>query len=520
MNQESLFGNHGPDSDVTVVSFASRFEDWQAAARQQLAAQRPPEQLWWHATAPDVSDISPPGAMRAQQPGHAAPRVPAAFLTSARAVACHRAADRWSLLYALLWRLTHGEPRLLQDSADPAVARLQRYRSAVARDVHKMKAFVRFKELSSSAGEPTRYVAWFEPEHHIVEYASGFFRRRFANMRWSILTPERCAHWDGAAELRFSPGVSRAQAPTSDRLDDAWRTYFASIFNPARVKERAMCSEMPQKYWHNLPEAALIGSLLQEADIRTAAMTGRTQDDLRLRCGPRPGAHDAGAAGTAESGAAPDGTPSAATLATLASTIARCDRCAWACHSTQAIPGEGPAQAQIMLIGEQPGDAEDLAGRPFVGPAGRLLDQALRDAGLDRRSLYLTNAVKHFKFRPSGRRRLHETPNAQDLFACSDWLNREIDLVAPQIIVCLGRSAAHSVLGNGIRIQRDRGKVLQQRGRTALVTTHPAHVLRSTGESCGSVRRSGPYQQLVADLRQARAMIAAAPTPSGSVLLP
>ena len=133
---------------------------------------------------------------------------------------------------------------------------------AVRRDEHKMHAFVRFREIGRE--RDARYVAWFEPEHHIVELAAPFFARRFADMPWSILTPDLCAHWDGVA-ISFSPGVNKADAPTSDRLEETWRRYYAAIFNPARLKVKAMSAEMPRKYWRNLPEASMIKPLIAGA---------------------------------------------------------------------------------------------------------------------------------------------------------------------------------------------------------------------------------------------------------------
>ena len=165
------------------------------------------------------------------------------------------------MLYRLLWRLTHGEPQLLEISVDPDVAQAHDIEKSVRHDIHKMRAFVRFREVEH-AGEKW-YVAWFEPQHHIVEQNAPFFVDRFASMRWSILTPDRCAHWDGK-ELSFTAGVPRSEAPDEDEIEDLWRTYYANIFNPARVKVHAMQAEMPKKYWRNLPEATLIPALLHE----------------------------------------------------------------------------------------------------------------------------------------------------------------------------------------------------------------------------------------------------------------
>ena len=161
--------------------------------------------------------------------------------------------------------------------------------------------------------------------------------------------------------------------------------------------------------------------------------------------------------------------------------------------------GEGPRAARILFVGEQPGDKEDLAGRPFVGPAGRLFDEALASAGIDRGSVYVTNAVKHFKWRPSGKRRLHEKPNAAEVAACSFWLELELRLVRPDLIVALGATAAQALLGRAFRITRDGGKVLDSPSGHVLATAHPSSILRAPDEAA---RREGA-RRLVADLKTA-----------------
>ena len=198
-------------------------------------------------------------------------RVSRDFMRLAHTVACHRDPCRWSDLYRVLWRLTHGEPQLLDVVTDPDVYRLMAMERAVRRAAHKMKAFVRFRAVRTAGSEEERYVAWFEPPHHVVERVAPFFVRRFASMTWSILTPDRCAHWDRES-LAFTPGVPRSAAPTDDALEELWRTYYAHIFNPARLNLDAMRAEMPKRYWSGLPEARLVRQLAREAPRRVAAM--------------------------------------------------------------------------------------------------------------------------------------------------------------------------------------------------------------------------------------------------------
>jgi len=246
------------------------FEEWRARARELLARRIPPDEVLWSDNAQEAGLFAP---MDVAAPHGAVPRVPPAFLDLARSIAAHRDARRWGVLYRLLWRLTHGgERHLLAVATDHDVRQLEQWRKAVSRDIHKMHAFVRFRRVGvDEATGREQFAAWFEPEHRIGRLAAGFFEKRFAGMDWSILTPHECVHWDGQA-LHFSPGVSRHAAPDDDALDDLWRTYYRSIFNPARLKVRAMQSEMPKKYWKNLPEAPLIADLIARSGGRVEKM--------------------------------------------------------------------------------------------------------------------------------------------------------------------------------------------------------------------------------------------------------
>ncbi len=479
MTQKSLFDD-ADTSVLTAVRFHPDFSSWQQRARQLLMDEVPPQRVWWQ---PDHT----------QKRGVASSsdstiRVPKSFVAQARAASCHRSDDRWALLYQLLWRLTHDEKHLMHLSSDQHVAQLQNYAKAVSRDVHKMKAFVRFRAVDVEGGGQ-RYIAWFEPDHYIVEYAAPFFQRRFANMCWSILTPDCGAHWEGSGEVWFSEGTDKAAAPADDVVEDTWRCYYRSIFNPARVKIQAMMSEMPQKYWKNLPESRLIPELIREAGKRVEVMASDAKSSEQLRCGPRPAA-PAQVLNEAIQQSKPG------SIQQLALAAQKCRNCPLWQPATQTVFGEGPVTARIMLIGEQPGDTEDLAGKPFVGPAGELLNRALAAAGLRREELYITNTVKHFKFRAKGKRRLHERPNEEEINACSPWLAAEIEQVQPSIIICLGVTAAQAQLGADVRVTRDRGKLFTRQGRHYLVTVHPAYLLRS-GESPHEIQR------FVADLQVA-----------------
>jgi uracil-DNA glycosylase family protein len=185
-----------------------------------------------------------------------------------------------------------------------------------------------------------------------------------------------------------------------------------------------------------------------------------------------------------------------AELAAVAAEAAHCTRCDLYRRATQTVFGEGPAGAKLMLVGEQPGDREDIAGHPFVGPAGRLLSEALAEAGIEPGDAYVTNAVKHFKWTPRGKRRIHEKPNAVEIQACATWLEQELRLVGPQVVVCLGTTAARAVLGRPTTISSVRGQVLDDHDPPVVVTIHPSAVLRAREGDDRATLRAG----LVADL--------------------
>jgi uracil-DNA glycosylase family protein len=188
-----------------------------------------------------------------------------------------------------------------------------------------------------------------------------------------------------------------------------------------------------------------------------------------------------------------------ATLKALHAAEARCTRCPLYKDATQVVPGEGPANAKLMLVGEQLGDREDLAGRPFVGPAGQLLDRALEAVGIDRDDTFVTNAVKHFKFEPRGKRRIHKRPNQYEVERCKWWQDIERRLVKPKLIVALGATAARSLLGRVVTISKTRGEILTtDDGEHVAVTIHPSALLRITDQD----ERQREYGHLVDDLRE------------------
>ena len=192
--------------------------------------------------------------------------------------------------------------------------------------------------------------------------------------------------------------------------------------------------------------------------------------------------------------------PEGSSLKELAEAAKKCTACHLYKRATQTVFGEGPKNATMMLIGEQPGDYEDVAGKPFVGPAGKIMDRALEEAGIDRKHVYVTNAVKHFKWEPRGKRRIHQKPNSREIAACRPWLEAELRLVKPKLVVCLGATAGQTVFGPTFRVTRERGKVLSSKLAPKVVATvHPSSLLRQPDEES----REREYAAFVRDLRVA-----------------
>ena len=462
---------------TVMLAAEDDFEGWRDAARSLVLGGITPDQIVWQVGERPVDLFGDEAVVEHRAgPGFSVPRP---FVELAQSVVRHAEPARFALLYDLLWRLRRA-PGLIADHADPLVRRLEEMAKAVRRDMHKMRAFVRFREVTED-GAP-RFVAWFEPEHHIVRANAGFFVRRFAAMRWSILTPEVSIHWDGET-LREGPPATRGDAPAGDPVEEVWRTYYASIFNPARVKVGAMLKEMPRKYWKNMPETALVPELIATAQARETGMIETAQR---------------------KAAAAPAGGNIGKAWATLREEAAGCTRCDLYRQATQTVFGEGPLDASLMFVGEQPGDQEDLAGKPFVGPAGKVFDDALAQAGVDRTSVYVTNAVKHFKFEQRGKRRIHAKPQGPEIEACRWWIDQERALIRPPVTVALGVTAARSLFGKTVTIAATRGRphVLADGGE-CWVTVHPSFLLRLPDRS----QAEEEFARFVADLKEAAARV-------------
>jgi len=480
----SIFASVSATQTVAVDSF----DTWRDAVRLLLAQDVPPHAVQWRSTLAEADLFG--GLAQAATPAQTvvSVRIPRSLMTMLESAACFRADDRWAFLYRVVWRWHHGE-QVVMSAADEDGMRLHAMVKTIHREAHKMNAFLRFRERAAELGAP-RFVAWFEPLHDVLPRVSAHFARRMGRASWLIATPQATAVWDGSTLLQGPPSAT-GPLDVEDEGEQLWLAYYRSTFNPARLNTHAMELHMPVRYWKNMPEAALIPALISQAAAgaqriaQTASVGARQGTQVQV---------------TAER-AQPERASSTA--------LQTCQRCTLWCHATQAVPGTGPRDARIMLVGEQPGDQEDLAGLPFVGPAGQLLDRALQKAGIDRDRIYVTNAVKHFKWEPRGKRRLHKTPAQLEIDACMFWLEQEIEQQQPEVIVALGSTALKSLLKSpkaaltrmlGQEIRQE----IKQKTRLIVPTYHPSFVLRVPGVD----EQRAAFEEMVRALSRARSLSA------------
>ncbi len=429
-----------------VLARDTDWDGWRAATRAHVLAGTPPEALAWSigAQAEPLPEAS--GSFG----------VPRALVALAAQAIQARDPGRFDLLYRLVWRAQAGEP-VLEQPDDAELTRAHRLALAVRAEAHRMRTHLRYLALADPAPDPgpTLYLGWYAPAHFVLEANAQLLARRFAAMRLAILTPEASAYWDGAA-LRFGPGLDPALVADDAALAAQWRDYGPDILAASRgftaIPPAEALDEDPRP-----PDRPPIGPVVLPS--------------------PRDPA-----------------------LVAAAAEAAACRRCPLGAPATQTVFGEGPAGAPLLLIGEQPGDQEDVIGRPFVGPAGQILDRALEAAGIDRRSIYITNAVKHFKFTPRGTRRIHQTPEAPEIQVCRFWLDVERVQQRPSLTVLMGATAARAVLGRPVTIGRERGRPFRlPDGGNGFITVHPSFLLRVPD----AASRAREYAAFVADLRAA-----------------
>ncbi len=450
-------------------------EGFRCAVRELVAGAIPPGEVTW------ATDAAPTLFGASGIEGGLAVPLPRTAHELIRLVVCHRDPERYALLYRLVWRLLHGEAQLLEIASDPLVFRLQRMAKSIRRDLHKMHAFVRFRRVEHDGEE--HFVAWFEPDHFILEASVGFFVERFRALRWSILTPVGAIYWD-RRELRFGPPARRSDAPAGDPFEAGWRTYYESAFNPARLNLTATRGHMAKKYWKNLPETDAIPEMIRTAPDRVREMIAR-EAAVPMRRDPARAV-----------AAMADQEPRS--LAELNRLIA--GAAPMVAGGTRAVLGEGPLAPVLAFVGEQPGDQEDLQGRPFVGPAGQLFDRVLAEVGIDRGAVYVTNAVKHFKYVRRGKRRLHQRPTAGEVTHYRWWLKKEIELVRPRLVVAMGATAVLALSGKALAVTANRGETWFDE-RPGFITVHPSYLLRIPDEIARTTALDA-FREDLARLRQ------------------
>lgn len=472
---------------MRTIVIEDRFAAWRSASLAALAEDLPPASIQWRlaeaANMPHqqaLIDYTPDS----QSTAAASPRIAEVQVSKALAVllkdaASFRDPERWAFLYNVLWRWHHGD-RSVASPADIDGARLYRMANSVRRAQHDMIAYVRFRKQRDTQAVP-EYVAWYEPDHDVLEWAAEHFAQRMGRSSWLITTPRGAAFWDGG-ELHLDarcalPGDHRDNS--EDEAEALWIAYYRSTFNPARLNEEALEQHMPVRFWKGLPEAHLIPGMISEA-----------------KSGARRLAQTSGV-GTLNGKVIRVEAEAAQPAREQPSSLDACRRCDLWRNATQAVGSAGPTSAQIMLIGEQPGDQEDLSGQPFVGPAGQLLDVAIERAGLLRDQVYLTNAVKHFKWEPRGKRRLHKTPGQREIEACHYWLERELETVRPTVIVALGATALTALLRRKVSLGDYVNAPFEIQGGWAIATYHPSFALRQQNETSSDKVLSDITQALI-----------------------
>lgn len=479
------------------------FDEWRAAARNLLADNVAPHAAQWandegegdlfSAAAPTGIDkplvegqsYEQRALTPAEKPGLPPLRLPRKLMEMLQAASCYRALDRWAFLYRVVWRWQHGEKEVTS-AADEDGNRLHSMVKAVRREEHDMHAYVRFRERPEAAGAP-RFVAWYEPSHDVLPQVARHFAKRMGRISWMIATPDATVLWDGKS-LHTTGALLHGPADIDDGGEALWLRYYRSIFNPSRLNTRVMQSHIPSRFWKNLPEGKVVPAMVADA-AAGARRIGQAQS-----VGQRVGT------------VIPIAAERAQPQRDAPTTLDQCRRCELWQNATQAIGGIGPAKARIMLVGEQPGDQEDIAGEPFIGPAGQLLDNVLTQAGLDRTALYLTNAVKHFKWEPRGKRRLHKTPGQREIMACRHWLQEEVASVQPDVLIALGSTALKSVLGvSTVNLTELLGKPFRHEGRWIIAVYHPAYALRVPDEAL----KQQALDVIVNGLRLAQRLLAA-----------
>lgn len=451
---------------MKIITHDSTFESWRKYARNLLEEKVHYNEVIWESDRTgslfDFVDATPPSQASVI-------KIPRDFIQDAEFVAAFRDDSTWSLLYKLAYRIVYEEKNLMQISLDDDVLDFHRRMRLVSRDLHKVRAFVRFKEIKKN--DKSIYMAWHRPDHRVLKFSASFFANRFNGMNWVIYTPDESMSWIDN-QLTFGPGITQQEAQAFDHTEELWKTYFGSIFNPGRLKVKAMKKELPVRHWATLPEAEIISQLIADAPKKL--------DEFYES--QRPGAQQ--------------WVPKEATLPELKAALPNCNACGICTKATAPVFGEGPSNAQIVFVGEQPGNEEDLSGSPFVGPAGKILMDALEKAGIKRNEVYITNAVKAFKWKENNGTRRHVNPSSFEIGACRPWVKAELEIIKPHLLVCLGASAAQSVFGKMMKVHDSRGKIFQTSFcEKTIILPHPSAILRTPAQEQETL-----HQQFINDI--------------------
>ncbi len=441
---------------MKIIRFNPDFESWRNEARLLLSEKIHFEEIIWQPGHHEVVSLfdQMPGDQTTKKSKFSIPRE---FMEDAQWVAAFRDDSTWSQLYKLAYRLVYEDKNLMQIKLDQDVLNFDRRKKLVTRDLHKMKAFVRFREVKKN--DKSIYVAWHRPDHHVLKFSASFFTDRFNGMNWIIFTEEESMSWIDN-QLEFGPGLSQKEAEVFDATEELWKTYYGSIFNPARIKIQAMKNELPVRHWKTLPEASLIDQLIAEAPARLEEFYLSQRPSAAKLIPENPGS-----------------------LNEIKNQLSNCKACTICEKATAPVFGSGNIHARIVFVGEQPGNEEDMQGIPFVGPAGLVFNQALKKSGLRREEIYVTNAVKAFKWKNMEGFRQHRSPVAEEISACRPWVKAELDFIKPEILVCLGGSAAQSIFGKLMQVTESRGKIFKTNfSDHTIVMNHPSAILRTKDE--------------------------------------
>ncbi len=451
------------------------FAVWRRAARALLRQGVEPSQIEWvesegEAAAPNTPatesalatvGASETGIAAGPAPAPSAPAIPRELLFRLKTAACFRAPDRWALLYRILWRWTHGERHVLAlNDSDGAL--LDQRIQAVEHETEDLVILTLFRRRDPSMGPP-EFVGWYEPHHDLLERAAARFAARMGESTWMLATPHGAVFWNGML-LRIGRPLVEEHEQTSQALTESamtgeaitsaptealWLAYYASAFN-------AQPSPVPLRYWRMPPAGPPLPARLARERSRLGAQSAP------VTVPPTPPVEYSAMTPPLQEPTGP---------------LATCRRCALWRNAKQAVAGAGPAHAAIMVVGEQPGEFENQHGEPFTGAAGQLLDAVLARAGLERTALYLTCAVKHYKWETLDQQRVHRTPVWREVEACQYWLEKELTRIAPRVVVTLGATALKALTGAHVNLSEYLGQTIAHDGRLIVPAWHPSYAL-------------------------------------------